>query len=150
MTVTSEEAKIKYEKVLELFEYGAREYKYSKKAPFTPLTITEALKELDIEYRHWFYSYMNTHEAFAKKYYFIRENKRENIRVNAEDNLERLISWELELENKDLWDLSLKVLKSIDSNYNQKQEIENTFKASLEMSTEEIMARINELNNGNN
>ena len=91
--------------------------------PHTPLTIWQACKELWIPYTT-FYGHLNKFPSLKVKYNEMRENSREYVRQSAECNIEKAVTWGLDLTDKEVVDVSFKMLEKTDKNYNPKIEIE--------------------------
>lgn len=136
----------RYLRIINLLLDWAKEYKFSSKWPFEKLTVKEACKEEWVS-ENSFYVYMKSNPSLYKKYQFSREVQRDVLKERAQSNLEKILWWELEVENKELWRLSLDVLKSIEKAYNPKQEIDITNNEAISLSMDEIIWRIDELKN---
>lgn len=134
----------KYERVIsKIINWSSKPNKYTKKDIYVPLTATEAATE------EWttleaFLMYLKRHPKLKAEFEKAKLVKIGVLQEYATDNISNLLTWD-KLEAKDLWDLSLKVLKATDKLFNPKQEIEATVDAAITLSTEDILLRIEEL-----
>lgn len=112
---------------------------------FKPLKLNQALIEVGMTKQQFHYA-LRTYPALADKYAAFREIRRSIIKDRAEDNLDRAISWKMQIDDTDLANLSLKFLEKTDKAYSPKQEIEVTSNY-IDLSEEELKQKILELMN---
>ena len=98
--------------------------KKAKVKKWQPLNITQACREYGISTTK-FYMDLAKYPSMKQKYELLRENKREYLRAEAEANIEKGLSWGLEITDKDKLDASFKLLERTDKNYNPKIEVES-------------------------
>ena len=114
---------------------------------FVPLSMAAACRELWTNQSVVMY-HIKKDPSLSKMLTEYRENKQELMKFVAEDNLSRWLNWELNLEDKELVDLSLKVLERTDKAYNPRIEIEQTNKSlNFNIPLEELEKQFKELVN---
>ena len=94
---------------------------------YTPMSMAAACREVGIPQTKVMF-HIKKDTQLSKMYKEYREDKQELMKFVSEDNLSKWLNGELELTDKDLVDLSLKVLERTDKAYNPKIEIEQTTK----------------------
>lgn len=138
----------KFEKVLELMLYGAKTYEAEENKwikSYSPLTMQQATRELSMTPQN-FLSYVNRYPELKEKYYDLREQRREKIKVISEENIDNAIGGKLDLTDKEMVDISLKALQATDKSWNPKVEIEaNVKRLNLNVSEEQLIEKINSL-----
>ena len=142
------EHKQRVESILALIAYGKKQYTRKENkhlAPYHPLTLKRACLEIGMTPQNFFY-YMREYPALKEKYEDMRVARREKIKNLAEDNIDKAISWKMDIEDLDLAKLSMQYMKDTDKAHNVKMEIDMNVKSlNLNISEEEIMAKIQEL-----
>ena len=94
---------------------------------YSPMSMSAACREVGITPTKFMF-HVKKDESLMKMYTEYRENKQELMKFVSEDNLSKGLNWELALTDKDVVDLSLKVLERTDKAYNPKMEIQQTVK----------------------
>lgn len=111
--------------------------------PNQPMSLIQACREYWINH-NTFYQHLKKFPAAKERYYELRENRREYLKESAEANIEKALTWWLEISDKDMLDASFKMLEKTDKNYNPKIEIETkSISINLNKSSDDI---INDLN----
>lgn len=119
--------------------------KWPKLWQYQPMTAMQACMQVWISQQALHY-YLREYPEIKDKYEDIRVAKREKIKSQAEDNLDRAIAWAMEIDDVDLARLSMQYLEKTDKSYNIKQEIDVNVKAlHMNLSEEDILTKIQEL-----
>lgn len=138
----------KFETVLEYMLYWKKEYENEENRvlkPYTPMTQEQACREIWMTSQN-FLNYVNKYPELKEKYYTLREQRREKIKVLAETRIDQAIEWKLNLTDKEMVDISLKTLQATDKSWNPKVEIDATVKRlNLNVSEEQLIEKINSL-----
>lgn len=143
----SSEKVLQYTKIINMIAFWAKEYHHPELkhlAPNTPLTAGQACKEMDVS-QNSFFTYLRKNPVFAETYHSLKETRRERMRDLAENNVEKILSWELEVENKDLASISLKVLENTDKAWRKQEEEVKAFDVNVSLSLDELYSKFEEL-----
>ena len=138
----------KFETVLGYMLYWKKDYEHESNKllkPYTPMTMEQAAREVGMTSQN-FVHYVNKYPELKEKYYELREQRREKIKVMAETRVDQAIEWKLDLTDKEMVDVSLKALQATDKAWNPKVEIEaNVKRLNLNVSEEQLIDKINSL-----
>ena len=112
-----------------------------------PMSMMAACRELQID-RSTVMSAIKWDPSLKKMYENYRDNKQELMRYVAEDNITRWLNWELDLDDKEVTDLSIKVSEKTDKAYNPRAEVEQKVMAlNFNVDISELEKQFNELKN---
>lgn len=112
--------------------------------PLVPLSIKAACREAWFSEKYfWKYLQIPSVKEFYDR---IREQRREHLKIVAENNVAAAIKWKLNIKDKDKVDYSFRMLENTDKAYNPKQTIEAKVETiDLSRSNEDILSELSEL-----
>lgn len=144
---------VNFNRVIDLMLYWAKKLwhpdniaKWIK--PWIPLTMWEAVKEIWMSLQNFIYI-INAHPNLKDRYEEIKILRREKLRLIAEDNIDKWLSWQLDITDDKLLDYSFRLMEKTSKEYNPKVEVDaNIKKYMLDMTDEELLNKIKELADG--